>query len=86
MIDRLGGNRQPDLFVRTTNILDPKRIPARIQTELASLLKVLAAVGTRVWTAQGWQCRRRRPLAASGSLRSFLKVRSPNRLALFLSN
>ena len=43
MIDRLGGNRQPDLFVRTTNILDPKRIPARIQTELASLLKLLMA-------------------------------------------
>jgi len=29
--------------VRTTNILDPKRIPARIQTELASLLKLLMA-------------------------------------------
>ena len=43
MIDPLGGNRQPDLFVRTTNILDPKRIPARIQTELASLLKLLMA-------------------------------------------
>ena len=43
MIDRLGGNRQPDLFLRTTNILDPKRIPARIQTELASLLKLLMA-------------------------------------------
>lgn len=43
MIDRLGGNRQPDLFVRTTNILDPKRIPARSQTELASLLKLLMA-------------------------------------------
>ena len=43
MIDRLGDNRQPDLFVRTTNILDPKRIPARIQTELASLLKLLMA-------------------------------------------
>jgi hypothetical protein len=43
MIDRPGGNRQPDLFVRTTNILDPKRIPARIQTELASLLKLLMA-------------------------------------------
>ena len=43
MIDRLGGNRQPDLFVRTTNILDPKRIPARVQTELASLLKLLMA-------------------------------------------
>ena len=26
-----------------TNILDPKRIPARIQTELASLLKLLMA-------------------------------------------
>jgi hypothetical protein len=43
MIDRLGGNRQPDLFVCTTNILDQKRIPARIQTELASLLKLLMA-------------------------------------------
>ena len=43
MIDRLGDNRQPDLFVRTTNILDPKRIPGRIQTELASLLKLLMA-------------------------------------------
>jgi len=29
--------------VRTTNILDPKRIPGRIQTELASLLKLLMA-------------------------------------------
>jgi len=45
MIDRLlGGNRQPDLFVRTTNILDPNRIPARIQTEVASLLKLLLAL------------------------------------------
>ena len=44
MIDRLGGNRQPDLFVRTTNILDPKRIPTRIQTEVASLLKLLMAL------------------------------------------
>ena len=43
MIDRLGDNRQPDLFVRTTNILDPNRIPARIQTEVASLLKLLMA-------------------------------------------
>ena len=43
MIDRLGGNRQPDLFLRTTNILDPKRIPARIRTEVASLLKPLMA-------------------------------------------
>ena len=44
MIDRLGGNRQPDLFVRTTNILDPKRIPARIQTEVVPLLKLLMAL------------------------------------------
>ena len=44
MIDRLGGNQQPDLFVRTTNILDPNRIPARIQTEVVSLLKLLMAV------------------------------------------
>jgi hypothetical protein len=43
MIDRRGGNRQPDLFVRTTNILDPKRIPARTQTEVVSLLKQLMA-------------------------------------------
>ena len=43
MIDPLGGNRQPDLFVRTTNILDPNRIPARIRTEVASLLKLLMA-------------------------------------------
>ncbi len=43
MIDQLGGNRQPDLFVRTKNILDPNRIPARIQTEVASLLKLLMA-------------------------------------------
>ena len=45
MIDRLlGGNRQPDLFVRTTNILDPNRIPARIQTEVVPLLKLLMAL------------------------------------------
>ena len=43
MTNRLGGNRQPDLFVRTTNRLDPKRIPAPIQKELASLLKLLMA-------------------------------------------
>jgi hypothetical protein len=43
MINRLDGNRQPDLFVRTTNTLDPKRIPAPIQKELASLLKLLMA-------------------------------------------
>jgi hypothetical protein len=30
--------------VRTTNILDPNRIPARIQTEVASLLKLLLAL------------------------------------------
>ena len=44
MIYRLGGNRQPDLFVRTTNILDPNRIPARIQTEVVPLLKLLMAL------------------------------------------
>jgi len=44
MIDRLGGNQQPDLFARTTNILDPNRIPARIQTEVVSLLKLLMTV------------------------------------------
>ena len=43
MIDRRGGNRQSDLFVRTTNILDPNRIPTRIRTEVASLLKLLMA-------------------------------------------
>src|SRR5215831_18614363 len=42
--DVLGGNRQPDLFVRTTNILDPNRIPARIQTEVVPLLKLLMAL------------------------------------------
>ena len=44
MIDRLGGNRQPDLFVRTTNILDPNQIPARIQTEVVPLLKLPMAL------------------------------------------
>lgn len=43
MIDRPGGNRQPDLLVRTTNTLDPNRIPRRIRTEVASLLKLLMA-------------------------------------------
>ncbi len=43
MINRLDGNRQPDLFVRPINTLDPKRIPAPIQKELASLLKLLMA-------------------------------------------
>jgi hypothetical protein len=43
MIDRPGGNRQPDLLVRTTNSLDPTRIPTRIRTEVASLLKLLIA-------------------------------------------
>jgi hypothetical protein len=43
MIDRTGGNRQPDLLVRTTNTLDPNRIPTRIRAEVASLLKLLMA-------------------------------------------
>ena len=43
MIDRSGGNRQPDLLVRATNTLDPNRIPERIRTEVASLLKLLMA-------------------------------------------
>jgi hypothetical protein len=43
MIDRAGVNRQPDLLVRTTNTLDPNRIPARTRTEVASLLKLLMA-------------------------------------------
>jgi hypothetical protein len=43
MIDRPGGNRQPDLLVRTTNTLDPNRIPAQIRAEVASLLKFLMA-------------------------------------------
>ena len=43
MIDRPGGNRQPDLLVRTANTLDPNRIPTRIRTEVASLLKLLMA-------------------------------------------
>ena len=44
MIDGPGGNRQPDLLVRTTNLLDPARIPTRIRTEVASLLKLLIAL------------------------------------------
>jgi len=43
MIDRPGGNHQPDLLVRTTNILDLTRIPAQIRAEVASLLKLLMA-------------------------------------------
>jgi len=43
MIDRPGGNRQPDLLVRTANTLDPNRIPTRIRAEVASLLKLLLA-------------------------------------------
>jgi hypothetical protein len=43
MIDRPGGSRQPDLLVRTTNLLDPARIPTRIRTEVVSLLKLLIA-------------------------------------------
>ena len=43
MIDRLGGNRQPDLIVRATNTLNPNRIPAWIRTEVTSLLKLLMA-------------------------------------------
>jgi hypothetical protein len=43
MIDRPGGNRQPDLLVRRTNTLDPSRIPTRIRTEVVSLLKLLMA-------------------------------------------
>jgi hypothetical protein len=41
MIERAGVNRQPDLLVRTANTLDPNRIPMRIRTEVASLLKLL---------------------------------------------
>ena len=43
MIDRSGGNRQPDLLVRATNTLDLNRIPAQIRAEVASLLKLLIA-------------------------------------------
>ena len=43
MIGRPDGNRQPDLLVRATNTLDPKRIPAQIRAEVASLLKLLMA-------------------------------------------
>ena len=43
MIDRSGGNRQPDLLVRATNTLDSNRIPAQIRIEVASLLKLLMA-------------------------------------------
>jgi hypothetical protein len=43
MINRPGGNRQPDLIARATNTLNPNRIPARIRTEVASLLKLLMA-------------------------------------------
>jgi hypothetical protein len=43
MIDQPGSNRQPDLLVRTTNLLDPTRIPPRIRTEVGSLLKLLLA-------------------------------------------
>jgi len=43
MIDRPGGNRQPDLLVRATNRLDPNRLPEQIRTEVASLLKLLMA-------------------------------------------
>ena len=47
MIDRPGGNRQPDLLVRTTNTLDPNRIPTQIRTEVASLLQLLMARASR---------------------------------------
>ena len=43
MIDRPGGNHQPDLLVRTTNTLDPNRIPTWTRAEVASLLKLLMA-------------------------------------------
>jgi hypothetical protein len=43
MIDRPGGNRQPDLIACATDTLSPNRIPARIRTEVASLLKLLMA-------------------------------------------
>jgi hypothetical protein len=43
MIDRPGGNRQPDLLVRTTKTLDPNQIPTRIRAEVASLVKLLMA-------------------------------------------
>jgi hypothetical protein len=43
MINRPGSDRQPDLLVRTTNTLDPNRIPEQIRTEVTSLLKLLIA-------------------------------------------
>lgn len=43
MIDRPGGNHQPDLLVRTTNIFDPNRIPPQLRAEVVSLLKLLLA-------------------------------------------
>ena len=43
MSDRAGDHRQPDLLVRGTNTLDPNRIPAKIRTEVTSLLKLLMA-------------------------------------------
>jgi hypothetical protein len=47
MIDQPGGNRQPDLLVRTTNSLDPTRIPTRIRTQVVSLLKLLHGAAHR---------------------------------------
>ena len=43
MVNRPGSDRQPDLLVRTTNTLDPNRIPAQIRAEVVSLLKLLVA-------------------------------------------
>jgi len=43
MISRTGRDRQPDLLVRTTNMLDPNRIPVQIRAEVVSLLKSLMA-------------------------------------------
>lgn len=43
MINRPGSDRQPDLLGRTTNALDPNRIPAQIRAEVVSLLKMLMA-------------------------------------------
>jgi hypothetical protein len=43
MINQPAGDRQPDLLVRTTNTLNPNRIPEQIRTEVTSLLKLLIA-------------------------------------------
>ena len=41
MIDRPSDHRQPDLLVRATNALDPNRMPAKLRTEVTTLLKLL---------------------------------------------